>query len=100
MSLHIDDYGEKIKVTVEEDGAAVNVSAATATTFLIKDPEGTVTTQTATETTDGTDGKLEWIITTGFLASAGLWTVQAHVVFASSEFYTSEFSFNVAENLS
>ena len=81
--LHNADVGTTLILTVEEDGAALDISSATVATlkFYLQDPTGVVTTVTAvfspTGSGTGTDGKLEYVTVSGDIDTEGRWSLQA-----------------------
>lgn len=87
------DYGFKITLTLKDAaGSVVDISSATTKQMLIKDPSDTVSTKTASFTTDGTDGKIEWTSTSGFFDAYGTYEIQGRVYGASFQ-YTSTRAF-------
>jgi hypothetical protein len=78
-TLHVDDYGAALEVTVEEDGSAVDISAATTTVIKMRTPDGRVLSKSATLTTDGTDGKMRYTLQSGDLDTPGRWRWQGYL---------------------
>jgi hypothetical protein len=77
---HVGDTGLEFVVTiVDEDGAPVNVSAATEKLVYLTLPDGTVLTKTAAFDTNGTDGKIKYTTQGGDLSARGTWKIQAYV---------------------
>lgn len=74
------DSGFTVRITVQENGIAVDVSAATVG-FTFRPPRGSDFAVVAVFNTDGTDGVLEYVIQPGELAEAGRWLVFPIVVF-------------------
>lgn len=93
--------GVRIQVTIMEDNSPVDISAVTTKQIVFKKPDGTVTTETATNVTDGTDGKIEYRTVAGFLNVAGEWKAQGYVVFPGGGFdgRSDITQFEVAPNL-
>ena|SRR5687767_15131557 len=83
QSLQLGAIGALIVVTVKEDDVVVNLSSVTSKSLVFKKPNGSSVTKTAAFFTDGIDGKLKYVTETGFLDVAGLWRIQADVVFPS-----------------
>ena len=72
-----DDWGTKIVVTVTDDtGTVEDISSATTRSILLTDPSGTETTKSASFTTDGTDGKIEYTTVNGDINASGTWELQ------------------------
>ena len=97
--IHKGDVGTILRVTVTDDGAAVDISAATTKQLLLKSPAGAVLTKTAVFTNTGTDGKLQYTTIAGDLSSTGDWQIQASCVFSASQFLSSIGTFTVCENV-
>lgn len=84
---------------LDQDRQVLDISAATTLEMIFVDPASAKTTQTATLTTDGTDGRMEWRATANFLSTAGAWKRQGHIVIGGLDYYTDIKSFDVASNL-
>lgn len=96
--IHKNDIGHVFEITVIDDGVARNISAATLLQLLLRDPTGVVTTHTASLTTDGTDGKLEYATVSGDLHTDGWWWLQAKITEGASPiFHTESAKFLVRE---
>lgn len=84
------------RVTVtDQDGSAVDVSGASTKQIKLRKPSGTVLTKTASFTTDGSDGKIEYQTANTDLDVAGVWGIQAYVVGTGYENSTRADSFRV-----
>lgn len=91
---------ELVVVVVDEDGAVVDISAATTTQILLRKPDGTVVTQTAVLDTTGTDGKMKYTTVLDDLDTNGIWHIQGYVVLSSSlKWHTAVEEFRVRANL-
>jgi hypothetical protein len=77
VPFHVGDVGAIIRLTVFEDGAAKNLSAASSKQIKIYKPDGTVLTKTAEFYTTGADGKLQCTTETGDFDAPGLYSVVA-----------------------
>jgi hypothetical protein len=78
------DYGGIIRVTVKEDGAVKDISTATTKQFrLIRPTDKVESIVTATFTSDGTDGKLQYTVASGLLSKKGAWRIQVLLTYAS-----------------
>lgn len=93
--IHVDDYGWVGKLTVQQDGSAVDISSYTTRQFVFTDPAGTTTAKSASFDSDGTDGILKYTIEDGLIASAGDWRVQARVSKTGVELTSDEVVFHV-----
>jgi hypothetical protein len=97
--IHEGDIGTKLLITIKDDGSVVDISSASSLSIFIKRPDGTMLTRTGTLETDGTDGKIYYIIVAGDLNDAGLYKIQAQVILTSGAFYSSTANFKVHCNL-
>jgi len=103
--VHLNDIGTNILVTVKDTDAngvttALDISATTARSIILKKPSGTLLTKAASFVTDGTDGKIQYTTIAGDINEAGAWKLQVQVTFsASSVFKSSVESFKVFSNL-
>ena len=86
-------------ITVKDNGSVVDISSASSLTIFIKKPNGTILTRTGTLETDGTDGKMYYIVVAGDLDAAGVYKIQGRVVLTSGTFSTSTANFKVHCNL-
>ena len=112
-SIFIDDEGIALELEFrdyeEVDGVftdlqALDVSSATEITFNFKKPGGTTVTKTKGDaeisfSTDGTDGKARYVVTSGFLDVAGKWMYNGFVEFATSKHSSLIVDFDVATDL-
>lgn len=85
MPHFVDNAGATFEATLrDQDGTAMDVSAATSIAFRFMKPDGVnYVDKTATFVTDGTDGKVEYEMEAGVLDTAGTWEWQAHLLFGS-----------------
>ena len=84
-NIHVDDYGWVGKLCIKQDGTVVDISSFTTRSFILRSPAGTATTKTATFTTDGTDGYLQYTIADGNINVVGKWSVAARISKTSVE---------------
>jgi hypothetical protein len=96
MALHVGDVGAVIRLTIYEDGAAKNISAASAKQIHIRKPDGSVLVKTATFTTSGSDGQLEAATESGDLDDRGQYRAAAYMTLGSWTGFTSPAKFEVA----
>lgn len=97
--IHEGDIGTKLLITIKDDGSVVDISSASSLSIFIKRPDGTMLTRTGTLETDGTDGKLYYIVVAGDLNSAGLYKIQAQVNLSYGTFYSCSATFKVHCNI-
>lgn len=89
----------KVRI-VDEDGVVVNVSTATTKEIILRNPAGTGTAYAASFTTDGSDGYIQYVGTSGLLNMLGIWEMQSHVVIGSNEWFGTVTKFRVLRNSS
>jgi hypothetical protein len=97
--LQQNSIGAIIELTVMEDEAAVDISAATTKQFVFRKPDGSLVTKTASFSGSGADGKLRYSTDTAFLDQPGTWRVQASLVFTGFTGRTEAEPFSVRPNL-
>lgn len=84
--LRKDQQDTIFRVTVkDQDGNVVDLSTATVKEMRFKDPDGLITTETATFVNTGTDGQIQFTDTTGGKAAkVGPWKYWARVTLGSN----------------
>lgn len=82
-AVRVGDVGVLIRLTVQQDGAAKNISTATTKEIHIYKPSGSEVTRTASFTTNGSDGQVEVSTQSGDLDESGTYTATAHLVMGS-----------------
>jgi hypothetical protein len=98
--IHVGDENVTFTFTVMEDCAAINISTATVKELIFRKPNGTSVTQTASFSTDGTDGDIKYVTIAGDLDEPGIWRVQAEVTLGAGSYYHSEIQkFKVLANV-
>lgn len=98
--IHVGDIGTELRLRIVDGcGVPVDISSATTLEICVKTPSGGVKTFTASETTDGTDGRLSYITVMDDLDEDGTWEIQAHVITPSSEFRSQIQTFVVKPNI-
>ena len=100
-NIHINDIGTVFKVMIVDDAtdAAMDVSAATTKQIKFGKPSGTTVVQTASFTTDGTDGYIEYKTVANDLDLHGSWQIQGFVVSATYSNHSQVSRFEVEKNL-
>ena len=97
---HNGDIGTVFELTIKDtDEAVIDVSTAAVKYIYFQDPTGTRMRKTATFTTDGTDGKIEYVTIAGDIDEVGTWQVQGYVETSLGKFYTEKMSFQVLSTL-
>lgn len=98
--IQVGNIGTVIRLTVKEDGVAVDVSSASSTKqIILGKPDGTSLTKNASFTTDGSDGKVEYTTIDGDLSLPGWWTAQAYVVMTGFTGHSEVVKFFVHPNI-
>lgn len=88
QEFYLGSYGMDLRYTVQENGAALNISAATNLKFWLKNPKGELIEKSASFNTDGTDGVLKYTFVAADLPRTmkdlvGLWQVQPEFTLSS-----------------
>ena len=83
------DIGTDLEIDVEESDVALDVSSATALAIVLKSPAGVESTKTASNVTDGVNGKIHYLTVSGDINEVGVWSYRGKVTFSPSQiFYT------------
>ena len=100
-SIHANDYGTIFKLTIkDQDGAVVNLAAATEKKIILKPPQSAVVIKDASFDTDGEDGVIKYVTIDSDIAKAGTWQIQARIILPNiGRRYSQIQSFNVLDNL-
>ena len=93
--LHLGDVGTIIRVTVMEDGEVVPIDSATVKKIKFTKPSGTIVLKDAEFTTDGTDGKLQYITLANDLDELEVWEARPYVELTAWKGHGTKFSFRV-----
>ena len=95
--IFVGDIGTRFRAIVKDrDDVPVDISDAFVKNIEFTDPSGTVVSVAGSFTTNGEDGKLEYIVVTGdFLDTAGTWLYRAFVQYPGGERHTSQAEFVV-----
>lgn len=98
---HVGNVGIPLKLTVESNGEAKDISTATSKQILLKKPGGELATLDGYFFNGtGTDGVLAYDSVAATFNRPGLYRAQAFVTLASGiVFYSSIYDFNVYGNL-
>ena len=79
--IRLNDNGWTLRLTIEENGAAVDVSTMTlASALRLIPPKGSTKLRTPTFAATGADGRIEYITQPGDFDQVGRWRVQVAVV--------------------
>lgn len=98
--IHKGDVGTTFILTIMDGAAVIDISSASTMEIYLTDPALSKSTYTASHTTDGTDGKMEYATTAAnVLDTTGAWLWQGRVALPSGDWKTDILSFTVEENL-
>lgn len=97
--IHVNDVGTTLIGTVLDSGVAVDISSASSIQMLIKKPDQTTLTKTASFNSDGTDGKMKYVTVSGDIDQAGNYKIQGKVVLGTATYFSSVSTFKVYCNL-
>ena len=99
--IYVGDEGTLFRVLILDcdTGLAIDISLATTIEIVFEDPLGTVVRKTASFTTDGTDGYIEYRTVTGDIDMSGSWTIQGFVSGIGFKNSSTTSAFNVTDIL-
>jgi len=98
--IHKGDIGTTFILTIMDGAEVVDISGSTTREIYLTDPALSKATHSASLTTDGTDGKMEYATTAAnVLDTTGSWQWQGRVVLPSGDWKTDILTFEVVENL-
>lgn len=98
--VFVNDIGTVFRATIKEDDVAVPIDSATITKqFLFQPPSGISFIRPAVFTTDGTDGKMEYVTVDGDLSIGGDWKIQAYLVLSAWTGHSEIVQFKVYDKL-
>ena len=97
--IHENDIGTKLIITIIDNNEIVDLSSALALDVYIRKPNDTILSRIGTLETDGTDGKLYYIIVAGDIDEAGMYKLQCRITLPNGVFYSSIVTFKVHCNL-
>lgn len=98
--VHNGDIGTIFRLTITDTaGTAIDVSTASVKYIYFQDPSGNKVKKTATFTTDGTDGIIQYTTIAGDIDEEGVWQVQGYVETSLGKFFTEKAAFRVLSTL-
>lgn len=78
--IHIGDIGTIIELVVyDTEGRLQDLSGVSTKQIKFTKPSGATETKTASYSTDGTDGKVRYVMILGDLDESGLWECRAYL---------------------
>ena len=98
--IHIADVGTIFEVTLLDGEVIVPIGTATLMEIIFVKPDKTRVVNTAVLTTDGSDGKMQYVIAADTeLDATGNWKIQGRVTLPSGTWSTDIEKFKVYGNL-
>ncbi len=98
QEVHKSDVGTRFEITVTESDVILDISLGTSLLIVFKKPGGEEVSNTATFTTDGSDGKIDYTtLLTSELDEAGVWYMQGRVTISGKTWSTEKSTFVVLE---
>jgi hypothetical protein len=98
--VHVGDIGTDFRITIQDcDGDIIDISSATSKTIIFKKPNGSLLTKDADFVTDGTDGLINYIVSSGDIDAAGSWKIQSQIIMPSGTWSSDFQTFKVHRNL-
>jgi hypothetical protein len=98
--IKLGDWGTTLTFNVLYcNNTAVDISFSTSKHVIFKKPSGNKVVKDATFVTNGTDGKLQYVVESGVFDEIGVWKVQASVYAPNGGWKSDVQSFKVEDNL-
>ena len=97
--IRVGDIGTEFRVTITDDGVAVDLSSATSLVINFRKPDGTILSTSAYLYTDGLDGIIYYNTVDGDLDQSGQWKIQAVIETGGATYSSSVGTFKVSCNL-
>lgn len=97
--IHENDIGTIFQLEVQEDGVAVDISAAISIAMYLRPPSLITKTVVGVFVTDGTDGLIKYTTIANDLNEVGPWDIQGKVELPAWHGYTSSVAFIVNPNI-
>lgn len=95
--------GELVPIIVtirkRSDDSIYDLSEAILKNYVFKSPTGDVSTKECSFVTNGSDGKLVYVLQEGDVDEVGVWYFQAEVTWSDSRRKTPQLSFTIEEDL-
>ena len=99
LDLQVGDIGTVLRFTVLENDVAADISLATVKTLKLRKTDRTVIERTMQFSTDGSDGKVEYITILDDIDMDGRWTAQVYLEMPSGKWHTSKVPIDVLSNV-
>lgn len=98
-TVHLGDVGTLLRVTITENGTAVDISAATTKQIKFQKKNRETFVRDASFYTDGSDGMITYTFQAGELDVKGVWTIQAYVELPNGKWHSTKEEFTVDPNI-
>ena len=99
QEIKLNDVGTVFEVVIMDGDVVLPIINPVSLKLYFKKPSGTVLTKDAVLTTDGLDGKIQYVTIAGDLDEAKGWGIQGRVELLSGRWSSSIDSFIVGQNL-
>ena len=87
----LDDFGLSITIKFKKrNNQPRDISLGTTLEMVFELPDDTTVTKTAAFTTDGKDGKIVYVIESGFITQVGTWKVRGQITEGLTAKYRSD----------
>lgn len=97
--IRFGDVGTIFRIRILDSGVPVDLSGCTTKEILFRKPDDTSVTKTASFFTDGKDGYIQYVTTSGDLDISGVWNIQGFIGFSTQSWHTTIDSFLVSTNI-
>jgi len=97
--IRLNDIGTVFELTIMDCDVIVDLAGYTSLVILFKKPDKTTVTRVGTLTTDGSDGKMQYVSVAGDLDLLKSWQIQARVTLPTGTWSSDISKFTVKENL-
>ncbi len=97
--VRLNDEGTILRITLMRGKTPVDISTSTIRTIRFFRPDSGKIEKSVVLTTDGTDGKLEYVVEAGFLVELGTWKLQGYVEMPAGKWSSSIGTFRVEDVL-
>lgn len=103
QEVKLNDIGTVFEVTLTDDGVVLPIISPVSMAIYFRKPSGAVLTKIAVLTSDGTDGKIQYVSEAGDLDESGgetnPWQIQGRVQLPSGHWSSTVGTFTVGKNL-
>ena len=101
IEFQLNDYGSRLRVTLidGETELPIDVSAATLVQYVFSRPDNSTFIKTGGFDSNGSDGKVVYLLANGDLNMVGRWSYQVYVTFTGELLHSAVGKFKVLNNL-